>query len=92
MLSYSGTGLLGLLVALALYPLVSPKHIFVTIAFAVAGAIAAAVIWLIYPAPVESILERAGEFQSSGSSGYARYLAQGQAWEYFSSSFRMLIG
>src|SRR5258708_19723082 len=92
MMSYSGTGLLGLLVALALFPAVSPKHIFVAIAFAVAGASAVTVIWFIYPAPVESILERSSEFPSSGSSAYARYLAQGQAWEYFSSSYRMLIG
>jgi O-antigen ligase len=91
-LSYSGTGLLGLLVALALYPLVSPKQIGATIGFAAVGLIAVVAIWFVFPAPVEAILQRSNELELSRSSGYARYVAQGEAWEYFSSSSRMLIG
>lgn len=92
LVSYSGTGLLGLLVALAFYSFTSRRSLQHTLAFAMAAVAVVGLVALAVPAVFEVFARRAHELGSSGSSGYARYVAQFSIIRRFVEEARCLIG
>jgi hypothetical protein len=91
-LTASGSGLLILVVTFVLYPLVAPLKSLRVMAFGSVIAIMIAVAWIVAPEPFDPILRRLHEFNSARSSGYARYVAQQQTWDFLLQSDRVLIG
>jgi hypothetical protein len=92
LLTASGSGLLVLVVTIMLYPFVAPTR---SLRIIVIGSIAAVVIGIAFiaaPEPFDPIVRRLGEFDTVRSSGYARYVAQKQTWDFLLQSDRVLIG
>lgn len=91
-LTSSGSGLFVLVATLGLYPVVAPLKSLrvVVLGSIVAFAIGAA--WIVAPEPFDPIVRRMGEFNSPGSSGYARYVAQGQTWDFLFQTSRVIVG
>lgn len=92
LVSYSGTGALILFVALTLYSIIYLEHaghllflLIIFIFFVLASV-------FLFSDIATLIVDRANEFQSEGSSGYARYLAQGDTWISLSSDWRVFFG
>jgi len=90
--SYSGTGLLCLLLTLPIYALFDKRAARPIILFGVAMMILVGVIAVALPQQFASLAGRATEVQSEGSSGYARYIAQFGAIGAVASETRSIIG
>jgi hypothetical protein len=91
-LTSSGSGLLVLIVTFVLYPIIAPfKSFRVIVIAAIAGTLVGTAL-LVAPEPFAPILRRVEEFSSPRSSGYARYVAQAQTWEFLFRTNRVLIG
>jgi hypothetical protein len=92
LVSFSGTGLLALTTALAIYALTSFANMRRTLSFATLAALAVSMVALAVPAVFDVFARRAHELQSTGSSGYARYVAQFSTVQAFLHEARSLIG
>lgn len=90
--SYSGTGFLSLMAAFIIYVFFSFRSLVQLLAFVLVGLIAIVILNFLLPDVFGAILGRANEFQYEGSSGYARYVAQGASWVGFSADWRVLLG
>lgn len=91
-LTRSGSGLLVLVVSLGIYPLIAPLKSLRVIAIGAAVALMIGTTYLVAPEPFDPIVSRLDEFSSTKSSGYARYVAQLQTWDYLFQTDRVLIG
>ncbi|UWU91325.1 hypothetical protein [Bradyrhizobium sp. CB1015] len=91
-LTRSGSGLLVLVVSLGVYPLIAPLKSLRVIAIGAAVALMIGTTYLVAPEPFDPIVGRLDEFSSTKSSGYARYVAQLQTWDYLFKTDRVLIG
>jgi hypothetical protein len=91
-LSSSGTGLLCLAVTLAAAPILAPRQSKYVIAAVVTGVPLAIGLYFLFPAQIGHLLGRASEFNTPGTSGYMRYVAQAKAWSFFSEGWRSAIG
>ncbi|MFK4505561.1 hypothetical protein LPJ38_34165 [Bradyrhizobium daqingense] len=91
-LTRSGSGLLVLVVSLGVYPVIAPLKSLRVIAIGAAVALMLGTTYLVAPEPFDPIVSRLDEFSSTKSSGYARYVAQLQTWEYLFQTDRVLIG
>ena len=80
--TFSGTGLLSLIVALVGSAFFSVKDALRLPVIALGGAMLAGLIALLVPSVADSFTKRLGEFDASAvnSSAYSRYIAQGRAW------------
>ena len=92
LLTSSGSGLLVLIVTFVIYPIIAPLKSFRVIAIAAVAATLVGTVMLVAPEPFAPILRRVEEFSSPRSSGYARYVAQAQTWEFLFRTDRVLIG
>jgi hypothetical protein len=90
--SFSGTGLFALAVALAANALFSFKDALRLPAIALGGVVIFAVLAVAAPDITNRYAHRLLEFQSEGSSGYTRYVAQGRAWSDMIDSGSILTG
>ena len=91
-LSFSGTGLLSLVLALAISTVIvggQRKYVVLSVVLGVPFVLA---LWFVFPDDIGKLLKRSTEFSTPGTSGYLRYVAQAQAWEYFSQGWRSLLG
>jgi len=91
-LTRSGSGLLVLVVTFATYPLIAPLKSLRVIAIGSIVALMIGTAYLVAPEPFDPIVKRLDEFSSTKSSGYARYVAQLQTWDYLLQTDRVLIG
>lgn len=91
-LTRSGSGLLVLAVSLGAYPLIAPLKSLRVIAIGSIVALTIGTAYLVAPEPFDPIVSRLDEFSSTKSSGYARYVAQLQTWDYLFQTDRVLIG
>lgn len=91
-LTRSGSGLLVLAVSLGAYPLIAPLKSLRVIAIGSIVALTIGTAYLVAPEPFDPIVNRLDEFSSTKSSGYARYVAQLQTWDYLFQTDRVLIG
>jgi hypothetical protein len=91
-LTRSGSGLLVLVVSFVLYPLIVPLKSLRVIAIGSIAALMIGIAWIVAPQPFDPIVKRLDEFNSTKSSGYARYVAQLQTWDYLFQTDRVLIG
>ena len=73
--SYSGSGLLTLATALVILSVFRPRYALFLFALAVAAILALAVLSKVAPHVYDYYTTRALEFQTSGSSGYQRYVS-----------------
>jgi O-antigen ligase len=91
-LTRSGSGLLVLVATFAIYPLIAPLKSLRVIAIGSIVALTIGTAYLVAPEPFDPIVKRLDEFSSTKSSGYARYVAQLQTWDYLLQTDRVLIG
>jgi len=91
-LTRSGSGLLVLVVSFATYPLIAPLKSLRVIAIGSIVALMIGTAYLVAPEPFDPIVKRLDEFSSTKSSGYARYVAQLQTWDYLLQTDRVLVG
>jgi hypothetical protein len=91
-LTRSGSGLLVLIATFAIYPLIAPLKSLRVIAIGSIVALTIGTAYLVAPEPFDPIVKRLDEFSSTKSSGYARYVAQLQTWDYLLQTDRVLIG
>ena len=91
-LTRSGSGLLVLVVSFAIYPLIAPLKSLRVIAVGSIVALMIGTVYLVAPEPFDPIVGRLDEFSSIKSSGYARYVAQLNTWDYLLQTDRVLIG
>ena len=91
-LTRSGSGLLVLVVSFATYPLIAPLKSLRVIAIGALVALMIGTVYLAAPEPFDPIVKRLDEFSSTKSSGYARYVAQLQTWDYLFQTDRVLVG
>jgi hypothetical protein len=91
-LTRSGSGLLVLVATFATYPLIAPLKSLRVIAIGSIVALMIGTAYLVAPEPFDPIVKRLDEFSSTKSSGYARYVAQLQTWDYLLQTDRVLIG
>lgn len=91
-LTRSGSGLLVLVVSLACYPLIAPLKSMRVIAIGLIAALMIGTVWMVAPEPFDPIIKRIDEFSSTKSSGYARYVAQLETWDFLFKTDRVLIG
>jgi len=80
LMSFSGTGLLSLVVALILSAFFSVRDAMRLPLIAVCGIALVIVISVAAPSVANKYIQRIGEFNSVQSSAYFRYIAQGRAW------------
>jgi hypothetical protein len=92
LLTYSGTGLLCLVITLAITPIFAPRESKYVLIAVLAGIPLVIGLFSFFPSELNELLQRSGEFDSHQSSGYQRYVAQAQAWSFFSDGWRSLIG
>ncbi|QXQ07586.1 hypothetical protein KX816_06085 [Sphingosinicellaceae bacterium] len=92
LVTYAGTGLLALAVACVLSVVVAPRGSGRIILFGLAMLIVAAIVALAFPSQFASLAGRANEVQYAGSSGYARYMLQFDAFDAVWGETRTLIG
>lgn len=90
--TYAGTGLLALTVACALSVVFDPRGSGRIILFGIGMLIVAAIVALAFPAQFASLAGRVNEVQYAGSSGYARYMLQFEAFDAVWGETRTLIG
>lgn len=91
-LTFAGTGLLALAVALPIAALVDFRRRARLFAFLGVIALVALVAALLLPGHAAAILDRSNELQYSGTSGYARYVAPLQMVQTVWGETRTLIG
>jgi hypothetical protein len=91
-LTRSGSGLLVLVATFSIYPLIAPLKSLRVIAIGSVVALMIGTAYLVAPEPFDPIVKRLDEFSSTKSSGYARYVAQLQTWDYLLQTDRVLIG
>jgi hypothetical protein len=91
-LTRSGSGLLVLVVTLACYPLIAPLKSMRVIAIGSLTALMIGTAWMVAPEPFDPIIKRMDEFSSTKSSGYARYVAQLETWDFLFKTDRVFIG
>jgi hypothetical protein len=90
--SYSGTGLLCLLIALPVYVALFYKEAGRVIWFGVAALAVAGAAYVALPDVVGQLAGRSSEFESSGSSGYKRYIGQFESVDVVLNEARLLVG
>ena len=90
--SFSGTGLLGLAMALPIYSLTSRRALRQSLTGLAIAIVAAALVAVAAPSVFGAYARRAVEIQSSGSSAYARYVAQFASAGPFINEWRSFIG
>jgi hypothetical protein len=90
--SFSGTGLLSLMLALLLYGLSSARNLARVVGLLAIGVVMAAVAAVAMPQVFAAFASRATEFQRPGSSAYARYFGQLDVLRPFIQEARILIG
>lgn len=91
-LSYSGTGALSLLLTLAISVIFLSGYRKYVLAGVGVGLVVLAILPFVVPETSQTIGRRLAEFSTPGASAYVRYMAQAQAWSYFSNGWRLLIG
>ena len=92
LVSYAGTGMLALVVACVLSIVIVPRESGRIILFGLAMLVLTAVVALAFPNQFASLAGRATEVQYAGSSGYARYMLQFDAFDAVWGETRTLIG
>ena len=92
LVTYAGTGMLALAVTCVLYVLVQPRGSGRILVFGLAMLVLALIAALAFPAQFASLAGRATEVQYAGSSGYARYVLQFEAFDAVWGETRTLIG
>ncbi len=90
--SFSGTGLLSLALALLLYGLTSARRLARVAALLAIGVVMAAVAAVAMPQVFAAFAARATEFQRTGSSAHARYFGQLDVLRPFIQEARVLFG
>ncbi|HVY36995.1 MAG TPA: hypothetical protein VHM31_03650 [Polyangia bacterium] len=90
--SFSGTGLLSLALALLLYGLTSARRLARVAALLAIGVVMAVVAALAMPQVFAAFAARATEFQRTGSSAHARYFGQLDVLRPFIQEARVLFG
>lgn len=92
LMTYAGTGVLALVLTLALAIVVSARHAPRLLLFAIVGVVLLGVASLVFPAQTDALLGRSGELGASGSSAYARYMTQFDVMKAVANETRTLIG
>ena len=91
-LSYSGTGLLSLGLTLAISAVIIARQRKYIVLGVVVALPLIVMLSFAFPEQIGKLVKRSTEFNVPGTSGYLRYVAQAQAWTYFSDGWRALVG
>jgi hypothetical protein len=92
LLTFSGTGALGLALAIPFYACLSARNLGQVAALVIVGIAGLVAAGIAFPDQVGSLLGRADELSYSGSSGYARFIGPFLPIADLSHEARMLIG
>lgn len=92
LVTYSGTGMLAALFAVALYAALSLKAAFRAMGLALIGMVAIALLFVVTPDIVGRYADRILEFGQPGTSAYERYVAQKIAWTELMRDSSILTG
>lgn len=92
LLSFSGTGLISLAAAVAIYSAITLRGAARLPAILAAGIVAFFALSWLAPEYLVRYTDRLKEFGGEGSSAYYRYVAQGKAWAHLASSGHLFYG